>query len=137
MASVKYRLNVNSSAFWDYKDYRADPSQAAKTMTLAAGEFIRRFLLHVLPTGFHRIRYYGFLGARHRRDKLARCRQLVGSSPVVSAPPDRPPADVTPMTDYRDRAEALTLHRVVSGNALLTSVAPALVRFDELVRASK
>ncbi|MGH8648195.1 MAG: transposase zinc-binding domain-containing protein [Burkholderiales bacterium] len=43
---------------------------AYKTMTLAAGEFIRRFLLHGLPAGVHRIRYYGFLGARHRREKL-------------------------------------------------------------------
>jgi hypothetical protein len=91
-----------------YKDYRADPSQAPKTMTLAVGEFIRRFLLHVLPTGFHRIRYYGFLGARHRRDKLARCRQLLGSSAPVSTPADRTPADATSSTDYRDRAEALT-----------------------------
>jgi hypothetical protein len=91
-----------------YKDYRADPSQAPKTMTLAAGEFIRRFLLHVLPTGFHRIRYYGFLGARHRRDKLARCRQLLGSPAGVSTLADRPPADATSTTDYRDRAEALT-----------------------------
>jgi hypothetical protein len=53
---------------FSYKDYRADPPQPPKTMTLAAGEFIRRFLLHVLPAGFHRTRYYGFLGARHRRD---------------------------------------------------------------------
>jgi len=86
-----------------YKDYRADPSQAQKTMTLAAGEFIRRFLLHVLPTGFHRIRYYGFLGARHRRDKLARCRQLLGSTAPIT-----PPAEAPPPTDYRDRTEALT-----------------------------
>jgi Putative transposase/Transposase zinc-binding domain len=91
-----------------YKDYRADPSQTPKTMTLAVGEFIRRFLLHVLPTGFHRIRYYGFLGARHRRDKLARCRQLLGSPAPVSTPADRTPADATSTTDYRDRAEALT-----------------------------
>jgi hypothetical protein len=72
-------------------------------MTLAATEFIRRFLLHVLPTGFHRIRYYGFLGARHRRVKLARCRQLLGSTaptPTLSPP--------TSPRDYRDRAEALT-----------------------------
>ncbi len=86
-----------------YKDYRADPAQAQKTMTLAAGEFIRRFLLHVLPTGFHRIRYYGFLGARHRRNKLARCRQLLGSTGPIT-----PPADAPPPTDYRDRTEALT-----------------------------
>jgi hypothetical protein len=86
-----------------YKNYKADPAQAQKTMTLAAGEFIRRFLLHVLPTGFHRIRYYGFLGARHRRDKLARCRQLLGSTGPIT-----PPADAPPPTDYRDRTEALT-----------------------------
>lgn len=88
-----------------YTDYRADPALAQKTMTLPAGEFIRRFLLHVLPTGFHRIRYYGFLGARHRRAKLARCRQLLGpTSPIT------PPADARPPTDYRDHTEALTGH---------------------------
>jgi hypothetical protein len=88
-----------------YKDYRAAPSDSSKTMTLAATEFIRRFLLHVLPTGFHRIRYYGFLGARHRRAKLARCRRLLGSrssAPTLSAAPAMP--------DYRDRVEALTGH---------------------------
>src|SRR4029079_14285320 len=47
-----------------YKDYRHDGEQ--KTMTLDADEFIRRFLLHVLPDGFQRIRYYGFLGNRYR-----------------------------------------------------------------------
>ena len=78
-------------------------AQAVKTMTLAAAEFIRRFLLHVLPTGFHRIRYYGFLGARHRRATLARCRQLLGSTTPLT-----PPTDAPPSTDYRDRTEALT-----------------------------
>jgi hypothetical protein len=77
-----------------YKDYRADPPDSSKTMTLAATEFIRGFLLQVLPTGFHRIRYYGFLGARHRREKLTRCRQLLGSTASSSMPthatvPDR------------------------------------------------
>ena len=60
-----------------YKDYRADRPQSQKTMVLAATEFIRRFLFHVLPSGFHRIRYYGLLGNRHRHAKLARCRQLL------------------------------------------------------------
>lgn len=86
-----------------YKDYRTDSGHSLKTMTLAASEFIRRFLLHVLPAGFHRIRYYGFLGARHRHAKLARCRQLLGaptSAPTRSA--------ATAATDYRDRVEALT-----------------------------
>jgi len=59
-----------------YKDYRN--SNQHRTMTLTAEEFTRRFLLHVLPRGFHRIRYYGFLGNRFRQEKLARCRQLLG-----------------------------------------------------------
>ena len=86
-----------------YKDYRADPPQATKTMTLTATEFIRRFLLHVLPSGFHLIRYFGFLSARHRREKLTRCRQLLGST----APAPTSPA-ASSSADYRDRAEALT-----------------------------
>jgi hypothetical protein len=86
-----------------YKDYRTDPSASSKIMTLAATEFIRRFLLHVLPTGFHRIRYYGFLGARPRREKLTRCRQLLGSTAALTTP-----TDTTAQTDYRDRMETLT-----------------------------
>jgi Putative transposase len=87
-----------------YKDYRAAPQHAAKTMTLAASEFIRRFLLHVLPRGFHRIRYYGFLAARHRRTKLTKCQQLVG----CAAPPTTPRVALAVTADYRDRVEALT-----------------------------
>ena len=60
---------------FNWKDYRDHNRQ--KVMTLAADEFIRRFLLHVLPEGFHRIRYYGLLGNRHRAQKLARCRELL------------------------------------------------------------
>src|SRR5713101_6174483 len=86
-----------------YKDYHVDPPHAVKTMTLAADEFIRRFLLHVLPTGFHRIRYYGFLGPRHRRTKLARCRKLIGSPASITTP-----GAASAATDYCDRTEALT-----------------------------
>jgi hypothetical protein len=82
-----------------YKDYRHDDYQ--KTMTLNAEEFIRRFLLHVLPDGFQRIRYYGFLGNRYREEKLARCRQLLGM-PVCA----QPAAETT--ADYLDRHEELT-----------------------------
>jgi hypothetical protein len=69
-----------------WKDYRADGK--TKVMTLAADEFIRRFLLHALPDGFHRIRYYGFLANGGRSDHLARCRQLldVGNTGAASAP---------------------------------------------------
>jgi Putative transposase/Transposase zinc-binding domain len=83
-----------------WKDYRDGRS---KTMTLAAEEFIRRFLLHVLPEGFHRIRYYGFLGNRDRHEKLAHCQHLLGM-----APPEVPPGEAELPTDYRDRYEVLT-----------------------------
>ena len=59
-----------------WKDYR-DGGQV-KTMTVSADEFIRRFLMHVMPNGFHRIRYYGFLGNRCRNRKLTECRRLLG-----------------------------------------------------------
>ena len=84
-----------------WKDYRNGNHQ--KTMTLDGGEFIRRFLIHVLPGGFHRIRYYGFLGNCHRAHKLAHCRELLG---MVSQPA-RPSAGPPP-ADYRDRYLALT-----------------------------
>lgn len=84
-----------------YKDYRNGSQQ--KTMSLSADEFIRRFLLHVLPEGFHRIRYYGFLGNRYRKENLERCRQLLG---MVPRQPDSP-LEVAEL-DYRDRYQALT-----------------------------
>lgn len=80
-----------------WKDYRA--ASQSKIMTLAATEFLRRFLLHVLPPGFQRIRYYGLLGNRHRAEKLARCRRLLRMRA-------QPATIETP--DYRDRVEALT-----------------------------
>ena len=70
---------------FQWKDYRHPGQQ--KTMTLSAEEFIRRFLLHALPDGFQRIRYYGLLGNRYRHEKLARCRELLGMAAPVEAPP--------------------------------------------------
>ncbi len=81
-----------------WKDYRDGNRQ--KTMTLGADEFIRRFLLHVLPDGFRRIRYFGFLASRYRAEKLALCQQLMQMPP--------PKATHEANTDYRDRYEALT-----------------------------
>lgn len=63
-----------------WKDY-ADNNRR-KVMTLTHGEFIRRFLLHVLPTGFVRIRYFGFLGQAVKKEKLQRCRTLLGEKPI-------------------------------------------------------
>ena len=60
-----------------WKDYRKTGSYRHKTMTLAVDEFIRRFLIHVLPSGFHRIRHYGLLANAHRRDNLKKARSLL------------------------------------------------------------
>ena len=66
-----------TSVTFKYKDYRIEGPGRYKTMTLEAGEFIRRFLIHVLPKGFHRIRHYGFLASGVRADNLATMRILL------------------------------------------------------------
>ena len=90
----------NDQVRFQWKDYRH--GDKVKTMTLSADEFIRRFLLHVLPEGFQRIRYYGFLGNRYRQEKLNRCRLLLGM-PVAGPVPIS-----SPENDYLDRYEDLT-----------------------------
>ena len=65
-----------------WKDYRENGAARSKVMTLAAGEFMRRFLLHVLPDGFHRIRHYGLFANGHRADKLVLCRRLLQVPPT-------------------------------------------------------
>ena len=60
-----------------WKDYRADGRDRQKVMTLATAEFIRRFLIHVLPHGFHRIRHYGLLASGTHADNIARLRRLL------------------------------------------------------------
>ena len=69
-----------------YKDYRSKAKTHYKAMTLTADEFIRRFLLHVLPIGFHRIRHYGLLANAGRREHLAQARQLLEVIAAVEAP---------------------------------------------------
>ena len=88
----------NGKVRFRWKDYRDGNRQ--KIMTLDANEFVRRFLIHVLPDGFHRIRYYGFLGNCHRARKLERCRELLGMAPPEPA--------AEPSGGYRDRYEVLT-----------------------------
>jgi hypothetical protein len=78
-----------------YKDYRRDGADRQQTMTLAADEFIRRFLLHVLPKGFHRIRHYGLLASSARKAGLVRARQLLDVAPPPADTPEDPP-DVRP-----------------------------------------
>ncbi len=62
-----------------WKDYRAKGAVRYKVMTLDADEFIRRFLIHVLPHGFHRIRHYGLFANGNRADNITRARQLLGA----------------------------------------------------------
>ena len=69
-----------------WKDYRATGRTRHKTMTLGADEFMRRFLLHVLPGGFHRIRHYGLLANAGRRENLARVREVLGVVPKSEIP---------------------------------------------------
>jgi hypothetical protein len=108
-----------------WKDYRN--GDRVRTMTLRAEEFIRRFLLHVLPDGFQRIRYYGFLANRYREPKLAHCRKLLGMAQT-------PPAACPRSNDYREHYEALVgrslkqcpiCHR---GNMVCLEIIPATSR---------
>jgi hypothetical protein len=71
-----------------WKDYRAHGSTRYKTMTLVTEEFMRRFLLHVLPSGFHRIRHYGLLANARRKTHIATARELLHQpAPEVPADP--------------------------------------------------
>jgi hypothetical protein len=74
-----------SGVTFKYKDYRIDGPTRYKTMTLATNEFIRRFLIHVLPKGFHRIRHYGLLASGNRADNIARARELLAPKPQSNA----------------------------------------------------
>ena len=86
-----------------YKDY-ADPTAARriKTMTLSAEEFLRRFVEHVLPKGFVKIRHCGLLGQRHRKERLALCRNLLGAATmallatIAPAPADTETSPIAP-----------------------------------------
>ena len=101
LARYTHRVAISNGRLLDYqdgkvtfryKDYARGSRQ--RTMTLEATEFIRRFLLHVLPDGFMRIRHYGYLANRYRRQKLEICRRLLGCDA-----PAKPPADVDPPED--------------------------------------
>ena len=92
------RLRRDSVSF-RVKDYRRDEAGRPRVMTLSAAEFIRCFLLHVLPRGFHRIRHYGFLTGSNRTAGLDHIRAVLG----VPAPP-RPSADAPDPQDSPGQA---------------------------------
>jgi hypothetical protein len=93
-----------------WKDYQHRNRQ--RTMTLDAVEFIRRFLLHVLPRGFQRMRHYGFYANGRRKVMLQRCRELLGQAPV-SSPAPSPAMDVRATAPTSpSRSEACPVCRV-------------------------
>jgi len=98
VAIANSRLTSLSDGHVDFtwKDYR--DHRKTKVMTLSADEFIRRFLLHTMPDGFHRIRHIGFMANGHRTEKLALCRTL------LAVPAPEPAA----AQSYRDRTQRLT-----------------------------
>jgi Putative transposase len=87
-----------------YKDYRRNGRARFRTMTLKPNEFIRRFLLHVLPRGFHRIRHYGLLASATCKANIARARELI-AAPLPSIDPsteqDDPDVTAGAGADYR------------------------------------
>jgi Putative transposase/Transposase zinc-binding domain len=88
---------------FQWKDYRSKDPQQSRVMELASDEFIRRFLMHVLPTGFQRIRFFGWFANRHRQARLALCRRLLAA----------PMADLLPHPDqYHGLAPALTAESI-------------------------
>jgi hypothetical protein len=95
LARYTHRVAIANSRLLDlddhhvsfrWKDYRESGASRSKVLRLAVGEFMRRFLLHVLPDGFHRIRHYGLFANGHRADKLVLCRTLLD---VPAAKSDR------------------------------------------------
>ncbi len=80
-----------------YNDYRRAGADRQQVMTLAAHEFIRRFLLHNLPKGFHRIRHYGLLASGARRGNLERARQLLAVAPPAADDTPAEPQDIRPL----------------------------------------
>jgi hypothetical protein len=85
-------LNVeNGRVTFQWKDYRHKEKQKSRVMTVDAGEFIRRILMHVQPPGFKRIRYCGWMASRHKNENLALCRKLL--TPARNLLPE-PAADV-------------------------------------------
>jgi hypothetical protein len=79
-----------------YKDYRRNGGDRQEVMTLATDEFIRRFLLHVLPCGFHRIRHYGLLASSARKTSLALARKLLAVAPQPDDDTSTEPLDTRP-----------------------------------------
>jgi Putative transposase len=95
--SNKRLIAINDGGItFAYKDYRRAPGDQQQTMTLTPDAFISRFLLHVLPKGFHRIRHYGFLSSGVRVKEIAAIRELLGVPETPPKDADNAPSADTP-----------------------------------------
>ena len=113
LARYTHRVAISNSRLLDldargvtfrYKDYRRNGQARYRTMTLAPDEFIRRFLLHVLPKGFHRIRHYWLLASAACKTNIARARELIVAAASVTDPPtehDEANATASAAADHR------------------------------------
>ena len=117
-----------------YKDY-ARGSQS-RVMTVTAGEFIRRFLLHVLPEGFMRIRHYGYLANRHRQQRLELCRRLLGSAAATETPADAAPAQ-TASSEQEGEESSPCCPICKTGRMQITETFERLARREYLVPLPK
>ena len=100
IANSRLISHDDNGVTFTWKDYRAKAKDRQTLMTLAPAEFIRRFLLHVPPTGFHRIRYYGFLANSRRAGNLALARQFLAMPPDQNQSDDVEATSETPCRAY-------------------------------------
>ena len=109
-----------------WKDYRATGRTRHKTMTLEADEFMRRFLLHVLPGGFHRIRHYGLLANAVRRENLAKLRELLRVVPNSETPakPETQARQVQPTFVCRCCGAAMVVVEILPRSASIRAPPP-------------
>jgi hypothetical protein len=107
---------------FQWKDYRSEHREKSKTMTIEADEFQRRFLIHTLPTGFQRIRHYGFLANCHRKDKLEYCRSLLMAGAAGLLPQ---PAECAEMKEaIREQPDVHRCPRCGIGSMIRVAVLP-------------
>ncbi len=114
------------------KDYRINGHGRNKTMTLAAHEFIRRFLIHVLPTGFHRIRHYGLLASGVKADNLVLARKLLDVALLAPGPEDitaEPPTRLKPCPCCGSTMRIIEVFKA-GEPAPHTAAMPAAIRID-------
>jgi len=115
-----------------FKDYRVEGPGRYKTMTLATVEFIRRFLVHVLPKGFHRIRHYGLFASAARAENLATMRMLIALSSLLPRMNEAPKPDTPSKEAERCPKCGAPMHVILrfEGACRRRKTAPVSARFD-------